>query len=90
MKNCDSKTVSSSCKDNMQTTGFTKFESTSGETSKPAFYINPVCGLPVDITNPKHVVQNTNEIIFLYWNGCKVKIDADPEKYSTLAIYEEM
>jgi hypothetical protein len=40
MKNCTSKTVSSSCKDNMQTTGLTEFESTSSGTSKLAFYIN--------------------------------------------------
>jgi len=75
---------------NLNATGFTKFESTGGDTSRPKFYINPVCGVPVDMNSPKHVVEYKNEKVYFCCDGCKVKFDADPEKYMTSTTYEGM
>jgi xanthine dehydrogenase accessory factor len=65
---------------------FEKFESTKADGGKaPVYYINPVCGVPVDINNPKHVVEYKNEKIYFCCDGCKVKFDAEPEKYISMA-----
>jgi xanthine dehydrogenase accessory factor len=47
----------------------------------PKWYINPVCGVPVDMNHPKHVVEYNNEKIYFCCDGCKVKFDKDPGKY---------
>lgn len=58
-------------------------ETISSETNEPApsFYINPVCGIPVDMNNPKHVVQYGDEKVYFCCDGCKIKFDKDPDKY---------
>jgi xanthine dehydrogenase accessory factor len=61
--------------------GFTEYDETRGEAGKPKFYINPVCGVPVDIKNPKHVVDYRGEMVYFCCDGCKVKFDENPEKY---------
>jgi xanthine dehydrogenase accessory factor len=61
---------------------FEKFETKKEDDGKaPVYYINPVCGVPVDINNPKHVVEYKNEKVYFCCDGCKVKFDAAPEKY---------
>jgi xanthine dehydrogenase accessory factor len=61
---------------------FEKFESVKEDGGKaPVYYINPVCGVPVDMNNPKHVVEYKNEKIYFCCDGCKVKFDAEPDKY---------
>jgi xanthine dehydrogenase accessory factor len=61
---------------------FTQFESTKEDGGKaPVYYINPVCGVPVDMNNPKHVVEYKNEKIYFCCDGCKVKFDAEPDRY---------
>jgi xanthine dehydrogenase accessory factor len=65
---------------------FEKFESTKADGAKsPVYYINPVCGVPVDMNNPKHVVEYKNEKIYFCCDGCKVKFDAEPDKYMVKA-----
>ncbi|MBO0939047.1 XdhC family protein [Fibrella sp. HMF5335] len=48
------------------------------------FYINPVCGVPVDKTAPKHIVAYKDEAVYFCCDGCKVKFEAQPEKYMTM------
>lgn len=61
---------------------FEKFETVKEDGGKaPVYYINPVCGVPVDMNNPKHIVEYKSEKIYFCCDGCKVKFDADPEKY---------
>jgi xanthine dehydrogenase accessory factor len=60
---------------------FTKFDETRAEAGKPAFYINPVCGVPVDINNPKHVVDYHGEKVYFCCDGCHTKFIAEPERY---------
>lgn len=47
----------------------------------PDWYINPVCGVPVDKHNPKHVIVYKEEKVYFCCDGCKVKFEKDPEKY---------
>jgi len=47
----------------------------------PKWYINPVCGVPVDMNHPKHIVEYNNEKVYFCCDGCKVKFDRDPAKY---------
>ena len=51
-------------------------------TGQDKFYINPVCGIPVDKTAPKHIVMYKGQSVYFCCDGCKIKFDADPEKYS--------
>jgi len=63
-------------------TTFEKYESTKEDGgASPVYYINPVCGVPVDMNNPKHVVEYKGEKIYFCCDGCKVKFDAEPDKY---------
>jgi xanthine dehydrogenase accessory factor len=61
--------------------GFTRFDQTREEAGKSKFYINPVCGVPVDTQSPKHVLEYKGEKVYFCCDGCKVKFEADPEKY---------
>ncbi len=53
---------------------------------KPAYYINPVCGVPVDKNSPKHIIEYKSEKVYFCCDGCKVKFEAEPEKYMTKAM----
>ena len=61
------------------------FETAPSMEDKPAtapqWYINPVCGVPVDMNNPKHVIVYKEEKVYFCCDGCKVKFEKDPEKY---------
>ncbi|MBL7770859.1 MAG: XdhC family protein [Flavipsychrobacter sp.] len=60
---------------------FTQFDTTRAEAGKPKFYINPVCGVPVDVNSPKHVIDYKGEKVYFCCDGCKVKFEQDPDKY---------
>lgn len=61
----------------------TKDETINGTSGKPSYYINPVCGVPVDRNAPKHIIEYKGEKIYFCCDGCKVKFEAEPEKYMT-------
>ncbi|KAA9036519.1 YHS domain-containing protein [Ginsengibacter hankyongi] len=66
---------------------FEKFDESKAETGiSPKYYINPVCGVPVDINNPKHIIEYHGEKVYFCCDGCKVKFEQDPEKYMNKAI----
>lgn len=52
---------------------------------KPVFYINPVCGVPVDKNSPKHIIEYKGEKVYFCCDGCKVKFEAEPAKYMSKA-----
>lgn len=54
-------------------------------TGEDKFYINPVCQIPVDKTAPKHIVEYKGEKVYFCCDGCKVKFEAEPEKYMATA-----
>ncbi len=45
------------------------------------YYINPVCGIPVDIKHPKHILEYKGEKVYFCCDGCKVQFEKEPEKY---------
>ena len=64
------------------TLAFEKFETSIDKNNpKPVYYTNPVCGVPVDMNNPKHIVEYKGEKVYFCCDGCKVKFDAEPSKY---------
>lgn len=44
-------------------------------------YINPVCGIPVEKSTAKHVIEHAGEQVYFCCDGCKVKFEATPEAY---------
>jgi xanthine dehydrogenase accessory factor len=61
---------------------FEKFdESKSATATAPKYYINPVCGVPIDMNNPKYVIDYKGEKVYFCCDGCKVKFESNPEKY---------
>jgi xanthine dehydrogenase accessory factor len=63
------------------TAGFTHFDETREAAGKTKYYINPVCGVPVDVNNSKHIIEYKGEMVYFCCDGCKVKFEAAPEKY---------
>jgi xanthine dehydrogenase accessory factor len=53
------------------------------ESLKPSYYINPVCGIPIDKNSPKHILEYKGEKVYFCCDGCKVKFEAEPDKYMT-------
>ena len=45
------------------------------------YYINPVCNIPVHKATAKHVMIYKDEQVYFCCDGCKVKFEAEPEKY---------
>lgn len=56
-------------------------EEEEGIAGAPQYYINPVCGVPVDMAHPRHVMEFKGEKVYFCCDGCKVKFEKDPEKY---------
>jgi xanthine dehydrogenase accessory factor len=77
-------------RNNSQATGFTQFTSSSLEAQGGKFFINPVCGVPVDTNNPKHIVMYNDEKVYFCCDGCKVQFEADPEKYMKNPVSKEV
>jgi len=44
-------------------------------------YINPVCGVPVQKSTAKHVLEFEGESVYFCCDGCKVSFEKEPEKY---------
>ena len=57
---------------------FAGFENSGNEAAKPTIYINPVCGVAVDMNNPRHVVEYEGEKVYFCCDGCKVKFELEP------------
>jgi Cu+-exporting ATPase len=47
----------------------------------PAKAIDPVCGMPVDVTNAKHGTELAGQTYYFCCAGCKEKFLADPSRY---------
>ena len=59
-------------------------ENNNESSAKPSYYINPVCGVPVDRNSPKHIIEYDGEKVYFCCDGCKVKFEAEPGKYMNL------
>ena len=49
--------------------------------SSALIYINPVCGVPVDTRNAKHIIEYNGEKVYFCCDGCTDKFRNDPEKF---------
>jgi xanthine dehydrogenase accessory factor len=49
----------------------------------PARYVNPVCGMTVDIASARHVVEFGGQRVYFCCDGCKVEFERSPGKYVT-------
>lgn len=47
------------------------------------FYMNPVCGIPVQKSTAKHVLEHKGENVYFCCDGCKVTFEKEPDKYVT-------
>jgi xanthine dehydrogenase accessory factor len=48
---------------------------------KPQSVINPVCGMSISKNSAKYTIEHNGQPIYFCCDGCKIKWDADPEKY---------
>ncbi|MGF6768360.1 xanthine dehydrogenase accessory factor [Paraburkholderia sp. GAS199] len=51
----------------------------------PARYVNPVCGMAVDVASARHVVETEGERVYFCCDGCKLEFERAPGKYIDLA-----
>lgn len=45
-------------------------------------YINPVCGVPVQKSTAKHIIEYKGESYYFCCDGCKVSFEKEPDKYA--------
>ena len=45
------------------------------------YYVNPVCQVPVQKANAKHIIEYKGEKVYFCCDGCKVSFEKEPEKY---------
>lgn len=48
-------------------------------------YVNPVCGMSIDMATAKHVVEYDGQKVYFCCDGCKVEFDRAPERYLAVA-----
>ena len=54
----------------------------SEDPQRPQIVTNPVCGMPISLGMAKYIVEQDGAPIYFCCDGCKIKFDAEPEKYS--------
>jgi xanthine dehydrogenase accessory factor len=50
-----------------------------------ARYVNPVCGMAVDIASARHVIDWGGQRVYFCCDGCKIEFERSPEKYLAAA-----
>ncbi|MEJ0003978.1 MAG: XdhC family protein [Pararobbsia sp.] len=55
----------------------------------PARYVNPVCGMAVDVASAKHVVEHGGHRFYFCCDGCKVEFERTPDRYLAIAQQQE-
>ena len=48
-------------------------------------YVNPVCGMAIDIASAKHVMDCDGQRVYFCCDGCKAEFERSPEKYLAIA-----
>ena len=52
-----------------------------GAAMSDAYYINPVCNIPVQKSTAKHVLEYNGDKVYFCCDGCKLSFEQEPEKY---------
>lgn len=58
-------------------------EAASPMEQNPDIFINPVCGIPVQKSTAKHIIEYKGENVYFCCDGCKVSFEKEPEKYAS-------
>jgi xanthine dehydrogenase accessory factor len=48
-------------------------------------YVNPVCGMSIDMATAKHIVEHDGQRVYFCCDGCKVEFERAPERYLAVA-----
>ena len=65
---------------------FVQTDDSKAQTISPSYYINPVCGMPVDKNSPRHVLEYNGVKVYFCCDACKIKFEEEPEKYMTKTV----
>jgi xanthine dehydrogenase accessory factor len=60
-------------------------ESMASVEVSPARYLNPVCGMAIDIASAKHVIDCQGQRVYFCCDGCKIEFERDPDRYLAIA-----
>ena len=60
-------------------------ESIASVEAPGARYVNPVCGMAIDVASAKHMLSYGGQRFYFCCDGCKVEFERDPGKYLALA-----
>lgn len=60
-------------------------ESTASAEPAAARYVNPVCGMEIDIASARHVVAFGGQRHYFCCDGCKLEFERSPDKYLAIA-----
>jgi xanthine dehydrogenase accessory factor len=50
----------------------------------PQIITNPVCSMPISKGMAKYILEHKGETFYFCCDGCKIKFEAEPEKYATV------
>ena len=50
-----------------------------------ARYVNPVCGMAVEIASAKYVIERGGQYVYFCCDGCKAEFEREPDRYLALA-----
>ncbi|MGO4808297.1 XdhC family protein [Cupriavidus sp. 2MCAB6] len=64
-------------------------ESMASVEPMPVRYVNPVCGMEIDIASAKYVVDYGGQRLYFCCDGCKVEFEREPGKYLAIARQRE-
>ncbi|PLZ04053.1 sulfurylase large subunit [Burkholderia sp. WAC0059] len=53
-------------------------------------YVNPVCGMSVEIASAKHVIEHGGQKVYFCCDCCKVEFEKTPERYMSIAATASM
>lgn len=56
-----------------------------GSVAPPARYVNPVCGMAVEVASAKHVVERDGQRVYFCCDGCLQTFERTPERYLAIA-----
>lgn len=57
-------------------------QSKASASTSPDLFINPVCGIPVEKSTAKHIIEYEGENYYFCCDGCKVSFEKEPQKYT--------
>ncbi|HEY2000222.1 XdhC family protein [Paraburkholderia sp.] len=65
--------------------GLPPCEAMSAGDTPVARYINPVCGMAVDVATARHVIERGGERVYFCCDGCKSEFERAPDRYLAIA-----